>query len=269
MDPRDAFTPTKWCYNTPPILASRSRVPTQDRYITSSLPDTLRTTYMSASLPLQSHTYIKAVEPTSSHFPTQGLTAAHPNNPTVAKMNMNTTASSFLESLSATPSQPYTPANPAPQPGSFSISPLFHLLQNPPLPPPKPAPPQLSQQEPYVPRVEGEGQTHENKRQTHPPCPRPCKSGGCNPDRTACCNHCNSPLYTPSYPRRPRSLPCPSHSRFHLPLLTHRLDLGLAHRAHRQRYRLGLLVRRAEGRGVGSGVLGDWWARRGGLWCCL
>lgn len=37
---------------------------------------------------------------TSIHFATHGLIAAHPRSPAVANMNMNTTASSFLESLS-------------------------------------------------------------------------------------------------------------------------------------------------------------------------
>lgn len=37
---------------------------------------------------------------TSIQFPTHGLTAAQPRSPTVANMNMNTTAPSFLESLS-------------------------------------------------------------------------------------------------------------------------------------------------------------------------
>lgn len=45
---------------------------------------------------------------TSIHFPTNGLIAAQINNPAVAKMKMNTTASSFVESLSTkqTPCQP-------------------------------------------------------------------------------------------------------------------------------------------------------------------
>ena len=38
---------------------------------------------------------------TSYHLATHGRTAAQPSNPTVATMNMNTTASSFRESLSA------------------------------------------------------------------------------------------------------------------------------------------------------------------------
>lgn len=40
---------------------------------------------------------------TSIHFPTHGLIAAHINKPAVAKMKINTTASSFLESRSAIP----------------------------------------------------------------------------------------------------------------------------------------------------------------------
>lgn len=37
---------------------------------------------------------------TSIQFPIHGLIAAQPRSPTVANMNINTTASSFLESLS-------------------------------------------------------------------------------------------------------------------------------------------------------------------------
>lgn len=62
---------------------------------------------------------------TAIHLPTHGLIAAQMSNPAVAKMNINTTASSFLESRSAPTRQLYP----------LHHSPLFPLI-DPFLPPP-------------------------------------------------------------------------------------------------------------------------------------